>query len=277
MVLLACMAGAALSDDVVVGGSKGWTLGVTYDDLKVKPGDTLVFNYNPSAHNVYSLSSGQCNFDSGATKLNGSPTRVTLDKPGTYWYGCSIPGHCDGGMLQKVVVEAADAPAPSPGYDDGDDAYSYYTNLTTWFSSNPRYEYLYDYIYTNYPEVLSGDTPLTIFIPLGSNKTWENAGWPVPLPTAFYPRLVVPTAYNSYEDLVAAGTVTTFDNTTINFSYNEDDEVLGEWQDRTQAKAYVEDAAYPYGKSVIYPIRPYSWAPRGSPSPAASPPYTGRR
>jgi len=24
--------------------------------------------------------------------------------------------------------------------------------------------------------------------------------------------------------------------------------VLGEWQDRTQAKAYVEDAAYPYGK-----------------------------
>ena len=46
-------------------------------------------------------------------------------------------------------------------------------------------------------EVLSGDTPLTIFIPIGSNKTWENAGWPQPLPTAFYPRLVVPTAYKS--------------------------------------------------------------------------------
>ena len=58
-----------------------------------------------------------------------------------------------------------------------------------------------------------------------------------------------------YEDLVAAGTATTYDNTTINFSYNEDDEVLGEWQDRTQAKAYVEDAAYPYGKvsSVLRP------------------------
>ena len=44
-----------------------------------------------------------------------------------------------------------EAPAPSPGYDEEDDAYAYYTNLTTWFNYNPRYAYLYDYIYTNYP------------------------------------------------------------------------------------------------------------------------------
>ena len=71
---------------------------------------TQVFNYNPSAHNVYSLASGECDFSNGATELSSdsSPTRVTVDKPGTYWYGCSISGHCDGGMLQKVVVEAGE-------------------------------------------------------------------------------------------------------------------------------------------------------------------------
>ena len=51
-----------------------------------------------------------------------------------------------------------------------------------------------------------------------------------------------------YEELVEAGSVTTYDNTTIYFSYNEYEEVLGEWQDKTQAKAYVDYAVYPYGK-----------------------------
>ena len=42
MVLLACMAGAARADDVVIGAASGWKLGVTYTDLTVKQGDTLV-------------------------------------------------------------------------------------------------------------------------------------------------------------------------------------------------------------------------------------------
>ena len=150
MVLLACMAGAARADDVVIGAASGWKLGVTYTDHTIKQGDTLVrgsqqlapltpsaeaqaswlsygcycssgcltascgpclqvFNYNPSAHDVYRLPSGACNFDSSAVRVDAgsSPARVTLDQPGTYWYACSKPGHCDGGMLQKVVVEAA--------------------------------------------------------------------------------------------------------------------------------------------------------------------------
>ena len=45
MVLLACMTGPVLADDVVIGGSNGWKLGVTYDDLTVKAGDTLVRRY----------------------------------------------------------------------------------------------------------------------------------------------------------------------------------------------------------------------------------------
>ena len=42
MVLLACMAGTARADDVVVGAASGWKLGVTYTDLTIKQGDTLV-------------------------------------------------------------------------------------------------------------------------------------------------------------------------------------------------------------------------------------------
>ena len=58
-----------------------------------------------------------------------------------------------------------------------------------------------------------------------------------------------------YEELVEAGSVTTYDNTTIYFSYNEYEEVLGEWQDKTQAKAYVDYAVYPYGKvSRCHPV-----------------------
>ncbi|GAB4815752.1 hypothetical protein N2152v2_002798 [Parachlorella kessleri] len=279
VVVLACMAGAARADDVVIGGGSGWKLGVTYTDLTVKQGDTLVFNYNPSAHDVYRLPSGACNFDSSAVRVDAgsSPARVTLDQPGTYWYACSKPGHCDGGMLQKVVVEAAAVASPSPEASPSpayDEDYGYYTNLTTWFNWNPRYDYLYQYLSANHADVLSGDYPVTIFVPIGSNKTWEDALWPLSLPSAFYPRLVVPYAYKSYDELVEAGPLTTYDNTTINFSYNEYEEVLGEWQDKTQAKAYVDYAAYPYGKSVVYAIRPYSWAPRPSPSPIASPDYT---
>ncbi|GAB4815734.1 hypothetical protein N2152v2_002780 [Parachlorella kessleri] len=275
LALLACLARA---DDVVVGGGDGWNLGVTYTDLTTKQGDTLVFNFQAGAHTVFRLPSAACKFDSSAVQLDdgSSPTRVTLDQPGTFWYGCSMPGHCDAGMLQKVVVEAAAAPspspvaAPSPALPEASPspavAGAQDTNLTTWFDRNPRYDYLFQYLSGNHPEVLSGDTPATIFVPVGSNKTWEDAFWPLPLPPAFYPRLIVPHAYESLEELVDAGSVTTYDNTTINFSFNEDEEVLGEWQDKTQAKALVDHVVYPYGTSVIYAIRPTSWAPRPSPS-----------
>ena len=62
------------------------------------------------------------------------------------------------------------------------------------------------------------------------------------------PSYIVSHAALQYEELVEAGSVTTYDNTTIYFSYNEYEEVLGEWQDKTQAKAYVDYAVYPYGK-----------------------------
>ncbi len=51
-----------------------------------------------------------------------------------------------------------------------------------------------------------------------------------------------------YEELVEAGSVTTYDNTTINFSYNDYLEVLGGWQDPTHARAFIDYAVYPYGK-----------------------------
>ncbi len=49
--------------------------------------------------------------------------------------------------------EASPSPAypeasPSPAYDED---YIYYTNLTTWFNWNPRYDYLYQYLSANHP------------------------------------------------------------------------------------------------------------------------------
>ncbi|GAB4815749.1 hypothetical protein N2152v2_002795 [Parachlorella kessleri] len=182
-------------------------------------------------------------------------------------------------VLLAFIARAAPASEPSPAYGDYPSAYDsgYYTNLTTWFNWNPRWDYLYDYLDKYHPEVLSGDAPVTIFVPIGSNKTWEDALWPLPLPPAFLPRLVVPYVYKSYEELVEAGSVTTYDNTTIKFSYNDYFEVLGEWQDPTHARAAIDYAVYPYGKSVIYAIQPYTWVFNPSPSPGASPDYNSPR
>ena len=51
-------------------------------------------------------------------------------------------------------------------------------------------------------EVLSGEYPATIFVPIGSNKTWEDALWPLSLPPAFYPRLVAPYVYKSVSAVI---------------------------------------------------------------------------
>ncbi|XP_051230812.1 chemocyanin [Lolium perenne] len=69
-----------------------------------RAGDVLVFNYNPSVHNVVAVDAGgysSCQ-GSGPTYSSGSD-HVTLGA-GTSYFICSLRGHCGQGM--KMAVNA---------------------------------------------------------------------------------------------------------------------------------------------------------------------------
>ncbi len=97
-------------------------------EFKVKAGDELTFNIihdgkmphafgvvsDPSDPNsiVFSAAIGSAN----NPQLKGTTKQITFiaDKPGTYFYICTVPGHADLGMKGTLIVEAAEA-APGGG------------------------------------------------------------------------------------------------------------------------------------------------------------------
>ena len=113
---------------------KGWIIG-QYKAISAAVGDKLIFSYSKS-HNVYRLATRQSScpsdfFASGAVaKLVGAknagsgsgsfPNRVevTMASSGTFYYACEVSGHCNAGMIVKVVVASkgknASPPPPPP-------------------------------------------------------------------------------------------------------------------------------------------------------------------
>lgn len=66
------------------------------------------FNYMSGLHDVWALPTSACDFSANGAKLLSPTTQSTyqakLDKPGNYYFGCSINGHCQAGMLLRVSV-----------------------------------------------------------------------------------------------------------------------------------------------------------------------------
>nr|KJB44409.1 hypothetical protein B456_007G251100 [Gossypium raimondii] len=112
----------SLATDFVVGDDDRWKLGIKYEDwAKGKQffvGDTLVFKYNATVHNVYKVKGD--NFKSCTVPSNNSLGSFTgndtikLATTGNKWYICGVNGHCDGGMKLKITVLDGTAPAPAP-------------------------------------------------------------------------------------------------------------------------------------------------------------------
>ncbi|KAJ0113454.1 hypothetical protein Patl1_01608 [Pistacia atlantica] len=93
-----------------VGDTSGWTFSFNQNwtnGKKFKAGDILVFNYDPSLHNVVVVDENGYNSCSSSPSSKTYATgkdKVKLSK-GRNYFICGIPGHCDGGL--KIAVDAS--------------------------------------------------------------------------------------------------------------------------------------------------------------------------
>ncbi|XP_031101796.1 chemocyanin-like [Ipomoea triloba] len=100
------LCGLADSETYTVGDNGRWEFGVGDwpNGKSFNSGDVLVFNYDPSVHNVVIVS--QENYDSGTasgTTLNSGHDSVTLSSETSY-YICGVNAHCQGGMKMAVTA-----------------------------------------------------------------------------------------------------------------------------------------------------------------------------
>ncbi|TYG46599.1 hypothetical protein ES288_D11G268800v1 [Gossypium darwinii] len=81
-------------------------------------GDTLVFTYNATFHNVYKVNGDD--FQSCTVPSNNSLVFFTgndtikLATTGNEWYVCGVIGHCDLGMKLNITVVDGTGPAADP-------------------------------------------------------------------------------------------------------------------------------------------------------------------
>lgn len=73
------------------------------------------FTYQRGQHNVVQIAGPSCDLVDAGREIAGltdSPFRLTFNRTGTFYYACSVPGHCADGMLLTVRVSGGDANCP---------------------------------------------------------------------------------------------------------------------------------------------------------------------
>lgn len=97
-------------------GTAAYTTWASGKSFKV--GDILVFNFQLNAHNVEEVTKEKydsCNSTSPIATFSNPPVRVTLNKTGTHYYICGVPGHCSAGQKLSINVgSGSSSPATSP-------------------------------------------------------------------------------------------------------------------------------------------------------------------
>ncbi|KAI3445659.1 hypothetical protein Pfo_002324 [Paulownia fortunei] len=99
----------AHSASYTVGDSSGWTFNVAgwENGKSFQTGDTLVFNYDATAHNVVVVdksSYDSCSVPANAATYDSGNDQISVGKGANYFI-CGIPGHCQAGM--KIAANAA--------------------------------------------------------------------------------------------------------------------------------------------------------------------------
>ncbi|KAH7576336.1 hypothetical protein ACOSP7_003420 [Xanthoceras sorbifolium] len=92
-----------------VGDTSGWSFNVQSwtDGKKFKAGDTLIFNYDRSFHNVAVVGVNEyksCTSSPSSKTYSSGRDRIKLSK-GKNYFICSVPTHCNSGL--NIAVDAS--------------------------------------------------------------------------------------------------------------------------------------------------------------------------
>ncbi|XP_060171223.1 umecyanin-like [Lycium barbarum] len=101
---------------IPVSGSVVYTTWASKNTFKV--GDTLVFNFATSRHDVQEVAKAsfeECNTKNVIGKsITTGPANVTLESPGEHYYICTVGKHCLAGQKLAITVSGtSNAPRPS--------------------------------------------------------------------------------------------------------------------------------------------------------------------
>ncbi|KAB1224872.1 Mavicyanin [Morella rubra] len=116
-----CVAGVCFAAVYPVGDSEGWTSNGKVDyknwvsGKTFFVGDAFFFQYDYKLNDVIEVSREDfesCNVGAPLNYYGSGRDRITMWKPGHYYYICSFPGHCQAG--QKVDIRALQSPSPAP-------------------------------------------------------------------------------------------------------------------------------------------------------------------
>ncbi|CAL9019913.1 unnamed protein product [Prunus brigantina] len=91
-----------------VGESGGWSFNTDSwpNGKQFRAGDVLLFNYDPTLHNVVAVDKGgysSCTTPNGAKVFKSGKDRIRLGR-GQNYFICNFPGHCESGM--KIAINA---------------------------------------------------------------------------------------------------------------------------------------------------------------------------
>ncbi|XP_076959984.1 blue copper protein 1b-like [Bidens hawaiensis] len=96
-----------------VGSSEGWTMlvGSSYaswtSSKSFRVGDTLLFQYNPTNHDVMQVNQRgfrSCNMTAPWKTFKTGNDSFIIRAPGHYYFICSFPSHCEAGQKLDVRV-----------------------------------------------------------------------------------------------------------------------------------------------------------------------------
>ncbi|AES80886.1 plastocyanin-like domain protein [Medicago truncatula] len=96
------------------------------DDNVFRVGDNLVFNYDPSRHNVFKVNGTffqRCTFPPQNEALSTGKDIIPLKTEETKWYVCGIADNCSARHMKFIITVLAES-APAPSLPPSSDAHS---------------------------------------------------------------------------------------------------------------------------------------------------------